>query len=276
MAGKHSPQELEALLLPLKDKVAGTRREHLAALLPEIEPLAEQLRVELELDEQALDHAKSRYRAEFSFLERINPFDDERRRSHAQEVAPVDQEVQADRALLSRCCELLEWVRNASQAVEWRTCWHGGVYGVYDESTGQAEWRQCWHGGIAGVYHPDLQQVQWRESWKHGVAGVFNPISREIEWRECWHGGVAGVFNPRTREVEWRERWHHGIAGVYDPRSETVEWKEVWKGGVAGAWCPYEEQVLWSDSWHHGVACISFDGSSFHSSGSYYGDEGDD
>ena len=55
-----------------------------------------------------------------------------------------------------------------------------------------------------------------------------------------------------------------------------MEWKEVWKGGAAGAWCPYEEQVLWSDSWHHGVACISFDGSSFHSSGSYYGDEDDD
>jgi hypothetical protein len=260
----------------LKVRAEAARREHLSELLDEIEGLSEQMRDELQLDQQALDDAKSRYREEFSFLQRINPFNERRYARHRQEVAPVSTEVRRDEVLLRRCCELLEWVRSASRPVEWRTCWHGGIAGAYNEHTGKTEWREAWHTGVAGVYHPDRREIEWRQSWKHGVAGVFNPLTREIEWRESWHAGIAGVFHPTLGKVEWREKWHHGVAGIYNPIGDTIEWKEAWKRGIAGAWCPETGQVQWQEAWHHGVACVYFDGTTYRSSGSYYGDEDDD
>lgn len=83
----------------------------------------------------------------------------------------------------------------------------------------------------------------------------------------------CGAFNPKLQEIEWRESWHHGVSGIFNPLKETVEWKESWKGGVAGAWCPHTKSVQWHEQWHHGVACIFFDGTSYRTSGSYYGDE---
>jgi hypothetical protein len=271
--GNHAPEELARELASLNEAIQTTRREDLASRIEGLEKLAECIRVELRLDEDALQQVKTRYRGDFNFFDRINPFNQERRQAHAQDVAPVDQEVTEDRKLLIRCCERLEWVRNAAQLVEWRTNWHGGIAGVYNEQTGFAEWRESWHTGVAGVYHPDRQCVEWRESWKHGVAGVFNPLSRQIEWNECWHGGVAGVFNPKRQIVEWRDSWHHGVAGIFNPLSEAVEWKESWKGGVAGAWLPETGAVEWNESWKSGMACLYFDGSIYRSSGSYYGDE---
>jgi intein/homing endonuclease len=271
--GNYSPDELAARLSGLQEKVKNIRRGDLVTLLAEIESLTECISAELHLDENVLAEAKTRYRKEFSFLDRVNPFNKERQQSHQKSVAPVSDEVMHDRRLLTRCCELLEWVRNASQPIEWRTNWHGGIAGAYNEFTGNVEWRETWHTGIAGVYHPDLRQVEWREQWKHGVAGVFNSASSDIEWRDNWHGGVFGVFNPKSQEVEWRESWHRGVCGIYNPLTETVDWKESWKGGIAGAWCPQTKTVLWHEAWHHGVACIYFDGSSYRSSGSYYGDE---
>ena len=272
-AGNYSPDELSVLLFELVETVNNTRRENLAALLGEIERLTECIGTELHFDQSVLEQAKTRYRQEFSFLDRVNPFNKERQVAHERHVAPVSDEVKQDRKIMTRCCELLEWARNASQPIEWRTNWHGGIAGVYNEFTGQAEWRETWHTGIAGVYHPDLQQVEWREQWKHGVAGVFNPVTRDIEWRESWHGGVAGAFNPKLQIVEWRESWHHGTCGIYNPLTEVVEWKSSWKGGIAGAWCPRKKAVQWHEAWQHGVACIYFDGSSYRSSGSYYGEE---
>ena len=159
-AGNHTPAELASLLTRLKEKVNVSRRENLWNFLEDLESLAEQIRAELHLDESLLEQVKVRYRQEFSFLDRINPFNEERRQAHHRSVAPASEEVQLDRALLTRCCELLEWVRNASQPIEWRNCWHGGIAGVYNEHAGQAEWREAWHTGIAGVYHPDLQCVE--------------------------------------------------------------------------------------------------------------------
>lgn len=274
--GNYSPEELTIRVNAVQEQVRGARREHLSGLLVDLEALAATIAAELSLDQTVLAQEKERYKREFSLLDRINPFHTERQQAHRQNVKPVDDEVRRDRDLLRRCCELLEWVRNASQPIEWRTNWHGGIAGVYNEYTGQTEWRESWHTGIAGVYHPDRRQVEWRDQWKHGVAGVFNPLTREIEWRENWHGGIAGVFNPKAKEVEWRESWHHGVSGVYDPVKEAVEWKESWMGGVAGAWCPNSSSVQWHESWHHGVACVYFDGTTYRSTSSYYGDEDDD
>lgn len=274
--GNYSPDELASLVNELHARVRSKRREDLAKVIDEIDHLSQSIAAELKLDEAILEQERARYREEFSFLDRINPFNAERQRAHKRDVEPAGDEVKQDRVLLTRCCELLEWVRNASQPIEWRTNWHGGIAGVYNEHTGQAEWRESWHTGIAGVYHPDRRCIEWREQWKHGVAGVFNPVTREIEWRESWHGGIAGVFNPKMQTVEWRESWHHGVCGIYNPLTETVEWKEAWKGGIAGAWCPHTEKVQWHEAWHHGVACIYYDGTTYRSSGSYYGDEDDD
>lgn len=275
-AGDYSPTQLARLVNTMVTKVRETRRENLAPLNDELNQLSQQIAAELRLDAKVLHRERARFKAEFSFLDRINPFNFERKQAQASDVKPLNDEVKHDKALLTRCCELLEWVRNASEPIEWRTNWHGGIAGVYNEHTGQAEWREAWHTGIAGVYHPDRRCVEWREQWKHGVAGVFNPVTREIEWRESWHGGVFGVFNPKMQEVEWRESWHHGICGIYNPVSEVVEWKESWKGGVAGAWCPQTKTVQWHECWHHGAACLYYDGSTYRSSGSYYGDEDDD
>ena len=275
-AGNYSPDELASLVKTLDAKIKGTRREHLSPLISEVDQLAQTITTELQIDQQVFAREKEKYKREFSFLDRINPFNAERKEAHQRDVKPVRDEVKRDKALLTRCCELLEWVRNASQPIEWRTNWHGGVYGVYNEDTGRVEWRESWHHGIAGVYHPDHKTIEWRDQWKHGVAGVFNPLTREIEWRECWHGGIAGVFNPRKQVVEWKESWHDGVCGIYNPVTETVEWKTAWKSGVAGAWCPRTKTVQWKESWKDGVACIYFDGTTYRSSGSYYGDEDDD
>ncbi len=274
-AGEYSPAQLARLVNELVSKVRETRRENMAPLVAELDQLSQLIAAELRLDEEILNQERARFKAEFSFLDRINPFNVERKEAHARDVKPLNDEVRQDKALMTRCCELLEWTRNASEPIEWRTNWHGGIAGVYNEHTGQADWREAWHTGIAGVYHPDRRCVEWREQWKHGVAGVFNPVTREIEWRESWHGGIFGVFNPKMQEIEWRESWHHGICGIYNPVSEVVEWKESWKGGVAGAWCPQLNQVQWHECWHHGAACLYFDGSTYRSSGSYYGDEDD-
>lgn len=275
-AGNFTPNELASQVQRFHAQVQTTRRENLATLIVEIEALAQIISKELKLDQALLDQEKSRYKEEFSFFDRINPFNTERQKNHKRNVKPLSDEVRQDRAILTRCCELLEWVRNASQPIEWRTNWHGGIAGVFNEHTGKVEWREAWHTGIVGVYHPDRQCIEWREQWKHGVAGAFNPVTREIEWRENWHGGIAGVFNPKTQAVEWRESWHHGVCGIYNPVTESVEWKEAWKAGAAGAWCPQTKSVQWHEAWHHGVACIYYDGTTYRSSGSYYGDEDDD
>ncbi len=275
-AGDYTPAELASRVNKLHTQVQTTRRENLAGLIDEIDGLAQRISTELNLDQAVLDREKARYKEAFSFFDRINPFNTERQKAHKRNVTPASDEVKQDRALLTRCCELLEWVRNASQPIEWRTNWHGGISGAYNEHTGQVEWRESWHTGIAGVYHPDRQCVEWREQWKHGIAGVFNPVTREIEWRDNWHGGIGGVFNPKTQAVEWRESWHHGVCGIYNPATESVEWKESWKAGVAGAWSPQTKNVQWHEAWHHGVACIYYDGTTYRSSGSYYGDEDDD
>lgn len=273
--GNYSPEELAAQFREMEAKVKRSRREDLASLVPEMERLAESIRVEHKLDSEALEAEKSRIRQEFSLLQRLNPFDSQRREAQRQKLEPVRREVAVDKQLLVRCCERLEWVRNASKPIEWRTRWDGGVAGVYNEATGQVEWREAWHAGVAGVYHPDERRVIWREQWKHGVAGVFNPVTREVEWKESWHGGVAGVFHPKLQEVQWRTSWHHGVCGIYNPITESVEWREAWKSGIAGAWCPQLKQVQWHDQWQHGVACVFYDGSTYHGSGSYYGDNGD-
>lgn len=192
-AGNYSPDELAARLSKLHEQVRTTRRENLAALLVEIDRLAECIAAELALDENSLEEEKNRFRRDFSFLDRINPFNKERQEAHKRDVQPVDNEVKQDRFLLTRCCELLEWVRNASQPIEWRSNWHGGIAGVYNEYTGQVEWRESWHTGIAGVYHPDRRQVEWREQWKHGVAGVFNPVTREIEYAKYGTEVLRGI-----------------------------------------------------------------------------------
>ena len=275
-AGNYSPDELASEIDRLQAKVNVARREDLAAYIPEIDQLAQTISDELQIDQAVLEREKARYSEEFNFLDRINPFNTERQQAYQQNVRPVSVEVMRDRVLLKRCCELLEWTRNGSQPIEWRTNWHGGIAGAYNEHTGQVEWRESWHTGIAGVYHPDRKCVEWREKWKHGVAGVFNPVTREIEWRDNWHGGVAGVFNPKIQAVQWRDRWHHGICGIYNPATESVEWRESWKHGVAGAWCPSTASVQWNETWHHGVACVYFDGTTYRSSSSYYGDEDDD
>jgi hypothetical protein len=274
-AGNYSPDELASLVNDLQARVRSTRREDLGELIDLAQNLAESITAELKIDKTVLEQERARYREEFNFLEHLNPFDKGRQHARKHNVDPIDEEVRRDRAQLTRCCELLEWVRNASQPIEWRTNWHGGIAGVYNEHTGQVEWREAWHTGIAGVYHPDRRCIEWREQWKHGLAGVFNPITREIEWREAWHGGIAGVFNPKTQAVEWRESWHHGVSGIYNPLTETVEWKEAWKSGIAAAWCPRTKSVQWNENWHHGVACIYHDGTHYRSSGSYYGDEDD-
>lgn len=274
--GDYFSDELSSMVNKLAQKVQNTRRENLSSVMDEIECLVQSIGAELKLDGGILEHEKARFKKEFSFFDRINPFNAERKQAHERSVKPVSDEVKQDRAFLTRCCELLAWVRNASQPIEWRTNWHGGIAGVYNEHTGQAEWREAWHTGIGGVYHPDRRCVEWREQWKHGVAGVFNPMTREIEWREIWHGGIAGVFNPKTQAIEWRESWHRGVCGIYNPLTEVVEWKEAWKGGVAGAWCSDTQTVQWHEAWHHGAACIYYDGTTYRSSGSYYGDEDDD
>lgn len=275
-AGEYSADELASLLNDLNAEVRGTRREDLAKFVSRFEELASIISFELKLDESVLKDEKARYKNEFSLLDRINPFNKERQSAHQRSVKPVRNEVREDKALLKKCCERLEWVRNASQPIEWRTNWNGGVAGAYNEQTGQVEWRESWHTGIAGVYHPDRGVIEWRDEWKHGVAGVFNPSTREIEWKTNWHGGVAGVFNPQTQAVEWRESWHNGICGIYNSLTEVIEWKDAWKNGVAGAWCPESQTVKWHEVWRHGVACVYWDGNTYRSSGSYYGDEDDD
>jgi hypothetical protein len=47
-------------------------------------------------------------------------------------------------------------------------------------------------------------------------------------------------------------------------------------GGIAGAFDLRSGRVVWHDQLHHGVAGLTFDGTTYVSSGSYYGDEGDD
>lgn len=274
--GNISPDVLAERVNELDAKVGRTRREDLHLLIEEIEQFSRVIAEELRLDEAVLEREQEKFRKEFSIFDRVNPFATERKRSHEENVAPRRAEVREDRYLLTRCAQLLEWVRNASQPIEFRTHWHGGIFGVYNEHTGRTQWRECWHSGVAGVYHPDLREVVWRERWKHGVAGVFNPVSRQIEWREAWHSGVAGVFNPTTREVEWEQAWRHGVCGVYNPAIEAVEWREVWKQGVAGAYDAANERVVWHVQWHHGVACVYHDGETYRSSGSYYADEDHD
>ena len=152
--GNYSPDELSARLRVQVEKVKHTRRENLGALLADIESLTECIGSEMNFDKTVLEQAKTRYREEFSLLDRLNPFNTERQASHERHVAPVSDEVKQDRKIMTRCCELLEWVRNASQPIEWRTNWHGGIAGVYNEFTGQAEWRETWHTEIAGVLSP--------------------------------------------------------------------------------------------------------------------------
>jgi hypothetical protein len=275
-AGKYLPDDLASELNRLAAQVRTTRREQLGGLIVDLDRLAYTISSELQIDEAILEQEKTRFKQQFSFFDRINPFNTERREAQQRDVTPIQEEVKQDRVLLTRCCELLEWVRNASQPIEWRTNWHGGIAGVYNEHTGQTEWRESWHTGIAGVYHPDRQKIEWCEEWKHGVAGVFNPVTRKIEWRTNWHGGVAGVFHPIKQMVEWRESWHHGVSGVFNPLTGKIEWMETWKAGVAGAWSPTAQSVQWRQFWRHGVACIYFDGTTYRSTGSYYGDEDDD
>ena len=58
MTGKHSPQEFEAEVVALKERVDATRREHLGALLPEVESLAEKLLAAIKQRLQALHCCK--------------------------------------------------------------------------------------------------------------------------------------------------------------------------------------------------------------------------
>jgi hypothetical protein len=274
--GQHPGGTFAARLQATAVAIGATRRETLAAWVRQLELLLVEAQGRLGHGHAALAAAQQRYRTEFGLGSRLNPFDRARRQHHARHIEPLDRVVAADRALMRQCGLLLEATRVAAAPVEWRTNWKGGIAGVYNHQTGQAEWREKWHHGVAGIWNPRTGQTEWREKWKHGVAGVWNPRTSHIEWRGKRHGGVAGVWNPDRGEIEWREKWHHGVAGVWNPVARQVEWKEGWKGGVAGAFNPATGQIVWKEHWKQGVACLAFDGKTYVSSGSYYGDEDDD
>ncbi len=272
MIGAFTPDELARQLVELTSRVAATRREHLRDLLPSLEQLASTIALERGLDAQALEIAKAKYRSEFGLFARA--FGGEARAVRDAEVAPIKHEVAADEKLEKMCLELLELTRASAADVEIRTNYHGGIFGAYDQATGQTEWREKWHHGVAGVWNPTLGAIEWREKWHHGVAGVWNPVAQNVEWRESWHGGIAGVWHPVQQRVEWRESYKSGVAGVWNPTTREIEWRESYKAGIAGY--VGVNKIEWIESYKAGVACLSFDGTTFVASGSYYGADDDD
>lgn len=233
------------------------RREHQSALIEGVEYLHNEIQHTLVEDKNAFETAEENYHHEFNVLKRI--FNSSASDYHSKFVLPYKELYHQRKDLNKKVSELLNDVKQQSQAIESRTHWNGSICVVYNPITGQIEWRKYWHGGVHGIFNPRTGLIEWKERYHSGVYGVFNPRLNEIEWKTQHNGGVHGVYNPSLGIVEWKTASRRGVGGVYNPSTGKIEWKTEFDGGVVGYYDHQSQTVQWIKKWHHGIALIVWD-----------------